>query len=588
MKDTILAVDFETYYDKKVSITVYGARGYFSHPQFSAYLVSVVGNEGFVYVGCPKEFDWSLLNDKVLLSHNASFDETLYKFGVEKKWWGACTPKEWHCTADLAAFSGIPRNLKGASSVALGIEISKDTRDNMAGKRWEDMTPEFRTEVIEYAAKDSELALALWDKLSPGWPDQERQISRVNREALQKGIPVDQKLLKEYSESLAIRLFEAEQSIPWIGDSSPLSRSAFNEECRKKGLTPPKSLALTDEEANKWMEDNCAEHLWIAAVREWRRVNSLKKKIEAFDLATMSDGRYYGGITYFGAQQTGRFSGSGGNLNLQNLAQGEMFGVDVRKLICAPTGKKLLVADLSQIEVRTLCWLANDKQMLELIEQTDDIYHSFAIKFGIWSDDKGPIREHDPKLRHLAKTMTLGCGYGTGPAKFATMADVSMGEAQQAVERYRRSMKKIVSYWKFLDIYGKNAAMMENPLRLTLPSGRTLDYGVPFMVDGNFGRGLCCKIYKQSRKQMMRLWGGILAQNLSQALARDILSDMMLRIERKGLRILFHVHDEVVLEVDEDSAEEDKKTVDEIMMTPPEWISIPLSCESKLLTRYEK
>ena len=86
----------------------------------------------------------------------------------------------------------------------------------------------------------------------------------------------------------------------------------------------------------------------------------------------------------------------------------------------------------------------------------------------------------------------------------------------------------------------------------------------------------------------MRLWGGILAQNLSQALARDILSDMMLRIERKGLRILFHVHDEVVLEVDEDSAEEDKKTVDEIMMTPPEWISIPLSCESKILTRYEK
>ena len=148
MKDTILAVDFETYYDKKVSITVYGARGYFSHHQFSAYLVSVVGNEGFVYVGCPKEFDWYLLNDKVLLSHNASFDETLYKFGVEKKWWGACTPKEWHCTADLAAFSGIPRNLKGASSVALGIEISKDTRDNMAGKRWEDMTPEFRAEVI--------------------------------------------------------------------------------------------------------------------------------------------------------------------------------------------------------------------------------------------------------------------------------------------------------------------------------------------------------------------------------------------------------------------------------------------------------
>lgn len=585
--EKIYAVDFETYYDKEVSIKNYGPRGYFNHPDFSAYLVSVVGNDGFVFVGDPREFNWELLNGHTVLSHNASFDETLFKFGVEKKWWTNFHPSKWHCTADLAAFSGAPRSLKGAASVVLGIEVSKETRDNMSGKRWEDMSPDFRQEVIDYAVKDSQLCLDLWAALSPNWPEHEREISRVNREALQGGIPVDQPLLKEYLELLSVRLFDAEKAIPWIGDACPLSRAAFNEECRKQGLTPPKSLALTDEEANAWIEKHCPEHLWISAVREWRRVNALQKKLESFDLATMSDGRYYGAITYFGAQQTGRFSGSGGNLNLQNLAQGEMFGVDIRKLIKAPEGKTLLVADLSQIEVRTLCWLANDKQMLETIAETSDIYHAFAVKFGLWSDDKGPI-EQDPKTRHLAKTMTLGCGYGTGAAKFASMSGLDFQEAQQAVARYRTTMKRIVDYWKFLDIVGKQAAHKQQPLRLSLPSGRTLDYGVPFLADSDYGVGLYCKIYRNSQKQLMKLWGGILAQNLSQALARDILADMLLRIEAAGFRILFHVHDEVVLEVDAATAEQSKRTVEQIMATPPEWITIPVQSKAKLLNRYEK
>jgi DNA polymerase len=226
--------------------------------------------------------------------------------------------------------------------------------------------------------------------------------------------------------------------------------------------------------------------------------------------------------------------------------------------------------------------------MLEMIANTDDIYHSFAVKFGIWNDADGPIREGSPRLRHLAKTMTLGCGYGTGAAKFATMAGMDFQEAQQAVARYRTTMKRIVDYWKFLDIVGKRAAHNGEPLRLALPSGRTLDYGVPFMADSEYGVGLFCKIYRNSQKQLMKLWGGILAQNLSQALARDILADMMLRIEKAGFRILFHVHDEVILEVDEETAEESKRAVEKIMLTPPDWITIPVKSEAKILNRYEK
>ena len=81
------------------------------------------------------------------------------------------------------------------------------------------------------------------------------------------------------------------------------------------GLEPPASLAMTDEDANEWIRVNGTKYQWVHSVRNYRRINALKRKLESFDFATLSDDRYYGGIMYFGAH-TGRFSGSGGNLNI--------------------------------------------------------------------------------------------------------------------------------------------------------------------------------------------------------------------------------------------------------------------------------
>ena len=147
---TTYAVDFETYYDKKCSIRTLGVMGYFTHPDFDAYLVSVVGSDGYEFVGNPRDFDWSMLEDQLVLSHNASFDETLYLFGAKQGWWPLVSAKEWHCTADLAAYCGHPRSLKKASAEVLDVDLSKATRDNMRGKRWDSMTPEFQKEVLEY------------------------------------------------------------------------------------------------------------------------------------------------------------------------------------------------------------------------------------------------------------------------------------------------------------------------------------------------------------------------------------------------------------------------------------------------------
>jgi DNA polymerase I-like protein with 3'-5' exonuclease and polymerase domains len=450
------ALDFETYYDKECSIKTLGPLGYFSHPNFDAYMVSVVGDDGYKFVGHPKDFDWSLIKDSIVLSHNASFDETLYLFGVNKGWWDYSEVKAWYCTADMAAFCRLPRSLKNATAEAFGLTVDKSTRDNMSGKKWNNMTDEFKEEVSEYALKDSELCLDLWKKYSDQWPDSEKEISNLNRKIVQGGIPIDQSLLKDQLEKVKVRLFEAEQNIPWIEESPLLSR---------------------------------------ASVRDWRRINAIKKKLESFDYATMPDSRFYGGIMYFGAH-TGRFSGSGGNLNLQNLPREEMFGANLRHLIAPKEGKKLIVVDLSQIEVRTLCWLAEDKNMLAEIADTDDIYEAFAIRFKMWGREKGLLKKEDPKLRHTVKALVLGCGYGVGVDRFASMTGFSVDQAREGIARYRYYMPKIKGYWSVLNDKIKKAHAAKVDLVHVGARNSFNDY--------------IAAIPKNGKRLPVRLWGGLL------------------------------------------------------------------------------
>jgi DNA polymerase I-like protein with 3'-5' exonuclease and polymerase domains len=402
------AVDFESYYDDECSITTLGPRGYFSHPSFDAYMVTVVGDDGYVYAGNPRDFDWSILNGNVVLSHNASFDESLDLYGVEQGWFDPCSPAAWHCTADMAAFLGLPRALKNASATVFGLSVDKTVRDNMKGKRWESMSEEFRKEVTDYAIKDSELCLRLWQELSHKWPEHERAISALNRKIGQRGLPMDTALLQRNLERIKTALFEAEQEIPWTKEATPLSRKAFNAQCRAQGITPPASLAQDNEEADAWFAAHQQACPWARAVQNYRRINAFMRKLESFAAGTMADGRYYGGIMYFGST-TGRFSGSGGNANLQNLPREEMFGVNFRSMIRPAAGRKLVVLDLSQIEVRTLCWLAQDTTALNLIRESEDIYHAFGVLLGLHDPANGQLKEYDKALRHKVKSIVLGC-----------------------------------------------------------------------------------------------------------------------------------------------------------------------------------
>lgn len=582
------ALDFETYYDRDCSIKKLGSLGYFSHHSFDAYMVSVVGDDGLEWVGHPKDFDWQLLEGQRVLSHNASFDETLYLYGVTQNWWPKVKPAEWHCTADMVAACGLPRSLKKSTEVAFDLEVSKSTRDNMSGKTWDSMSEEFKREVEEYALKDSVLCLRLWKAYESKWSQFERDISVLNRRIVQRGIPIDTEALRKGKETINELLFETEKAIPWADEKPLLSRKAFDEHCIKLGIEPPASLAKTDVDAQKWIRVHGHKYKWVEAVTNWRRINAIKKKLDSFECATMPDNRYYGGILYFGGH-TGRFSGSGGNLNLQNLPRDEMFGVNMRNLIAAPEGRKLVVVDLSQIEVRTLCWLSKDEETMAAIQASDDIYEAFAIQFGLWSKDKGELKKKDAKLRHKVKALVLGCGYGAGPKRFSEMYDMPLEEAEEAVSLYRDRLHKVPRFWENLNLRIKGA-MSKRVLTLKLPSGRTMTYpNLQEVINKGRPPSFLCRINRNGQLRKMNLWGGVLAENLSQALARDIFSHMMLEIDKAGIDIIFHVHDEVICECDEEKAEETLQIILKIMSTPPEWIpDIPLDAEGVILTKYQK
>jgi DNA polymerase len=397
------AIDFETYYSKDVGIDSQGVWHYCRHPEFDAYLVTISTSTGQKYCGRPENFDWSCISGENWrwVSHNRSFDKPVYESIVENGKIPAHFPHVWDCTADLSAFLGVPRNLKGASEALFKAQMSKDTRNKMKGKRWEDMDEAFRREVEEYAIADADYCLKIWEEHGHKWPEHEQWLSQETTRMCIQGVPVNKTVVRDRIEHLKVLLWEAEQKLPWVQEEKKtLSPLALAEECRKVGILPPPSLAEDSQECEAWEKEYGDRYPWVGAMRQFRKCNALLRKLETMEKRTRPDGWMGYGLRYFGAS-TGRDSGDAG-LNMQNLQRAESYGVNVRGLIEAPEGMTLVVADLAQIEPRCLAWLAGDTDMLDFIRQSPDLYEAQARAWGFW-DKPESLRSDTTGIRHLVK-----------------------------------------------------------------------------------------------------------------------------------------------------------------------------------------
>lgn len=356
-----VAIDFENFYDKEISITTMGGYNYTRHPKTRPYMVSAAASTGHTFVGVPDDFDFAAVSGPnwQWIHHNASYDPLVYQRLHEENPEAFPLPANPpQCSADLCAFVGLPRSLAGAVSAAYGVELSKSVRDKMKGKMPEDLTAEEQADLRKYALDDAKWCLKLWMDFSPKWPKEERDVSLMTREMGWGGLPLNQEKVEEAKLNLQRRIWEARNKIPWAETAAALSPKQLAIACREAGIPCPPSLALDSEECAAW-EDQYGEHFpWVDAMRTVRRCNALLKKLESMEARLMPNRRMNYDLKYVGAH-TKRWSGGGG-VNCQNLSSKELFGVDLRSMIEAPEGKTFIVADLSQIEPRCGALICKD------------------------------------------------------------------------------------------------------------------------------------------------------------------------------------------------------------------------------------
>jgi len=451
------------------------------------------------------------------------------------------------------------------------------------------MTNDFKKEVVRYALHDARTTFLLWKNFAKQMPPHEWEISRMTREMGMRGVPVNMEKLRAAEAKLIEEKRRTEALLPWIGgEYPPLSLQAIRDECEKEGIRAPKSFAEKDPEGAAWEAEFAEKFPWVRAVRDYRKANKHLKTVQAMIARTRPDGRMGYELKYFGAT-TGRDSGGGG-WNAQNIPKGEVAGVDIRNLIEAPEGKTLVICDLAQIEARCLPYLAKDHDLLKLIASGIDIYEAHA-RATMGYNDPRPLKEVDPKMRFLAKARVLGLGYGCGAAKFQLVAkmlaglDISFEESQQIVQSYRESSPKITAYWAKLEReLRKSTDPNDKTLEIELPL-RNLIYRDVRRVTGN----IVAKLPRLGKLMDVKLYGGLLAENATQALARDVFMDRCMALENAGYEILMRIHDEVVVLVDEADAEAHRTAIEQLMSTPPLWATdLPLGAEAIISKHYRK
>ena len=613
-------VDYETYYKKgDVSVTDQGIDNYIRDSY--AYIASVVG-PGVSWVGEIGEFKerfpraWWEDPRHEFIAANSGFDRAWTESIV-----GIEFPQTWKCVLDKGAGEQCPHNLKGVTKATIGGTVDKSLRDGMSGVHWTELSADEKEAMKKYCLKDSTDTLAVWNKLPPLSPIEEKladHTRRINR----KGVHIDREVLEDHRTILHAARHAAFHAIPWSQSDKPLSTRALGRWCALKGIPVPASVAKTDEVCTELMSEHPALNEVIGILRTYRRTNTMLEKIQSVIDRLRPDGTIPLEFIYCGARHTRRWSCRG--VNVQNLdrdpvrlpydlmvsdALREKYGMEdlktgekylsvwTRHWIVPPPGKVFLVLDYSQIEPRCLNWLVGNETLLELMQRSGlSIYEAYARGVGRWSGEAGKLKKDWGVAKYtLLKNEVLGLGYGMGADRFIEYARnnggniVSAVDAEARVKQFRDQNKLITGFWRALDETIRTAARSQSQeLNIRMPSGEPLRY---FRVLGGQGghEGFMMRADFSHASKQSRLWGGTLTENVTQRMARDVLANAIVAMEEAGIEVAFTAHDEVILAVDKDNKEDAKATAERIMTRVPEWCrGLPLAVEGDFCERYTK
>ena len=549
--------------------------------------------------------------DVVKTAYNANFERVCLSrwLGMPKGCY--LDPRQWRCTMVAAARMGLPLPL-GECARVLHLEEGKMTEGRALIRYFSKPDPKGRRRMPSdswdrwetfkaYNIRDVEVEQGVLAKVRRlGETDFDRELWIADALINDRGVLVDRSFVEaaeRMDSEYKAGLLEEAKAI--TGMDNPNSPAQIKEYLHKVTGFPVSKIdkgSLDDWERK--LDYWPAARRMIAIRRELGKTSN--KKYAAMLGCMCSDNRVRGLLQYYGAARTGRWAGR--LVQLQNLPQNHLDDLDgaremvrrgdlddvelsfgsvsrtlselIRTSFIAPAGKVLHVCDFSAIEARVIAWLAGEKWVLDVFREGGDVYCATASQmFGV------PVEKHgrNAHLRQKGKIAVLALGYGGGVSALEAMGGSRLGlseeEEREIVCKWRDSNPKIVRLWTLVE-KAVIAALREGRaisinrgivvsrqwgcLTITLPSGRTMVYprakvGTEY-DDGWRGDHDSIEyegVNQTTRKwEMVRTYGGKLVENIVQAIARDILGEVILRARRWSLDVVFHVHDEIVVEAD--------------------------------------
>jgi len=596
----IITLDFETYYAKDYGLRKCTTEEYIRHEQFEVIGVSVKVDDGETkwFSGTKKDtkeflkkLDWE---SSVAVAHNAMFDMAILNWHFDIR------PRKIVDTLSMArALYGTE---VGGSLDALVTRFNLGVKGNEVlnalGKRRLDFTPEEMEAYAGYCINDTELTYKLFGVLAKDFPMSELNLIDLTiRMFTEPVIELDEARLMSHLQLVQIHKEQLMDKLSHDRDTL-MSNPKLAELLIELGVTPPtKVSARTGKEAFAFAKSDegfkaLLEHenpyvQAIVAARMGVKSTIEETRTERF-ISVAKRGALPIPLRYYAAH-TGRWGGSD-KINMQNLPRGS----ELKFAMLAPQGYKFVDSDLSQIEARTLAWLAEQEDLLTAFERGDDVYKIMAS--AIYNK---PVEDIDKDERFVGKTTILGCGYGMGAAKFRAQLktfgkDLPQEECERIIEVYRSTYPKIPELWraasKALDAMINNqsspigrvgAITVEGTAGIRLPNGLYLKYPNLRKVNNEEGRTEMVYDTKRGRTTIdNRIYGGKAIENICQALARIVIGEQLLRVAKK-YKVAMTVHDAIGCIVPEAEEHTGKEFVEMVMKVRPKWAQdLPLDCEA--------
>jgi DNA polymerase I-like protein with 3'-5' exonuclease and polymerase domains len=597
----IIALDFETYYDKEFSLSKLTTEEYIRHDNFEVIGVGVQidGEEAQWFSGTHDKIKAFLdsfnLQEHLVLAHNAMFDAAILNWRFDIK------PRGWLDTLSMAR--ALHTIEVGGSLSALAQYYSlgeKGTEVNLAlGKRRTDFTAADLAAYGEYCKNDCALTLDLFRILSQGFAQSElRLIDLTIRMFSEPVLELDTNALLDHIHSVQTRKQALLDAVTMVDKEQLMSNEKFAATLRVLEIEPPTKISATtgkeayafaksDEGFKALLEHEDVRVQVLAAARLGVKSTLEETRTQRF-IEISGRGAMPVPLRYYAAH-TGRWGGDD-KVNLQNIPRNS----PIKHAIVAPYNHMMIDSDSSQIEARTLAWLAGQDDLVEAFDNGDDVYKIMAS--AIYNKD---IKDITKDERFVGKTTILGAGYGMGAAKFQAQlktfkVDMPLEETQRIIDVYRKTYPQIAAFWKLAgkalehiqfnqqSTLGRDGVLVvEGSKGIKLPNGLYIKY--PNLRKVQKDDGSAELVYDTKRGKAIipnRIYGGKVTENVCQALARIVIGEQMLMIAKK-YKVVMTVHDAVACVVPFDQVESAMEYVQMCMRIRPSWAQeLPLNCEA--------